>query len=55
MNDSSDESDEKTEEQYEYEFEQIAKMFPNAKFTIAIDIEELEKFVEEHRKLLIKT
>ena len=43
MNDSSDEPDEKTEEQYEYKFEQIDKMFPNAKFTIAIDIEELDE------------
>ena len=54
MNDSSDESDEKTEEQYEYEFEQIAKMFPNAKFTIAIDIEELDEVVTEQPEIIIK-
>ena len=45
----------KTEEEMSNEFDLIDKMFPGAKFVIAIDIEELEKFVEEHRNLLIKT
>ena len=34
---------EKTDEEYEYDAEQINIMFPKAQFTIAIDIEDMDE------------
>lgn len=45
---------EKTDEQYEREIEEIEKMFPNAKFTIAIDIEELDVVFTKQPAIVIK-
>jgi hypothetical protein len=45
---------EKTEEQYERENEEIEKMFPNAKFTIAINIEELDVIFTKQPAIVVK-
>lgn len=45
---------EKTDEQYELEIEQIEQMFPNAKFTIAIDIEELDVVFTKQPAIVVK-
>ena len=44
----------KTEEEMENEFDLIDKMFPGAKFVIAIDIEELDDVVTERTNIVIK-
>jgi UDP-N-acetyl-D-mannosaminuronate dehydrogenase len=45
---------EKTEEQISLEIEQIYKMFPDAKFDIAIDIEYLDEVITEQNVIIIK-
>lgn len=45
---------EKTEEQYEYEREQIELMFPDAKFEIAIDLEYFDDIITERNNIVIK-
>jgi hypothetical protein len=45
---------EKTEEEYEYEAEQIHNMFPNAQFTVAISIELMEELVTDKQSIIIK-
>jgi len=45
---------EKTEEQYEREIEEIEEMFPNAKFTIAINIEELDVIFTKQPAIVVK-
>jgi hypothetical protein len=45
---------EKTKQQYEYEREQIDKMFPNALFDIAIELEELDEVVTEETSIVVK-
>jgi hypothetical protein len=47
-------TDEKTEEQYAYEREQIEQLFPNAKFEIAIDFAELDEVVTDLSNIVIK-
>ena len=49
-----DEYNEKTEEQYEYEFRQIELLFPDAQFTIAIDLEDLDDVITELNTIIIK-
>ena len=51
---SSDSDCEKTEEQYDREHALIDEMFPNAKFTIAIDYDDLNELVTEHKNIVIK-
>lgn len=45
---------EKTEEYYDYQSEQIDKMFPDAKFTIAIPLEEMDDVITDKIKIKIK-
>lgn len=45
---------EKTDEEYEYEYEEINKMFPNAQFSVAIDIEYMDKLITDKQELIIK-
>lgn len=45
---------EKTEEYYEFELEQIDKMFPGAQFTIAIPLEDMDDVITEKTKIKIK-
>jgi hypothetical protein len=45
---------EKTDEEYEYDAEQINSMFPNAQFTIAIDIENIDELITDKHNLIIK-
>ena len=47
-------ANEKTEEQYAYEREQIEQMFPNAEFVVAIDFEELIDVVTDLSNIVIK-
>tara|TARA_B110000495_G_C22796776_1_gene465493 strand:- start:283 stop:699 length:417 start_codon:yes stop_codon:yes gene_type:complete len=47
-------SDEKTEEQYCREIEIIDQLFPNAEFTIAINIEELDDILSDKSSIVIK-
>lgn len=44
---------EKTEEQCQIENEQIERMFPNAKFIIAIDIDELDDIVTDKKFITV--
>jgi hypothetical protein len=46
---------EKTNEEYEYDAEQINIMFPNAQFTIAIDIEDMNELITDKQHLIIKS
>jgi hypothetical protein len=46
---------EKTEQDYENECNLIDLMFPNAKFSIAIDIEELDDIITTQPKIIIKS
>jgi len=46
---------EKTDEEYNYEYEQIDTMFPNAQFTIAIDIDDMDKLITTKNELIIKS
>ena len=45
-----------TEEQYQYEYEikQIEEMFPNAKFSIAINIEDMDNIITEQTNIVVK-
>ena len=43
-----------TSEQYEYEMEQIELMFPDAKFSISIGLEELDDVITEQPHIVIK-
>ena len=45
---------EKTDEEYEREFEEYERMFPYAKFTISIDIEELDDLITDKQSIIIK-
>ena len=45
---------EKTDEEYEREIEEIERMFPDAKFTISIDIEELDDLITDKQSIIIK-
>jgi hypothetical protein len=45
---------EKTDEEYEYDAEQINIMFPDAQFTIAIDIEDMDELITDEHHLIIK-
>ena len=45
---------EKTEEDYEKDIEEIEKMFPNAKFSVAIEIEELDNIVTDETYIVVK-
>ena len=49
-----EDNSEKTEEQYEYEMEQINEMFPHANFSICIDIEDLDEVVTNKSDIMIK-
>ena len=46
---------EKTDEQYAIENEQIYNMFPDAKFTISIDIDELDYVITTQEHIIIKS
>ena len=46
--------DQKSDEQYSYEMEQIYNMFPNAKFDIAIQLEDLHEVVTDNKEVVIK-
>ena len=41
-----------TEDEYEAECAQVELLFPNAKFTISINIEELENVISDQPRLL---
>ena len=45
---------EKTEDYYEFELEQIEKMFPDAKFTIVIPLEEMDDVITDKTKIKLK-
>ena len=45
----------KTDEEYEYEREQINKMFPNANFTIAIDLNDLDDVITTRPFIIVKS
>lgn len=47
-------SDEKTEEQYCKENEIIDQIFPNAEFTIALNLEELDNILTDKSDIVIK-
>lgn len=47
-------SEEKTEEQYDIENKIIEHMFPNAEFTIALNLEELDDIVTDKSSIIIK-
>ena len=43
-----------TEQQYEAEINQIEEMFPNAKFSIAINIEDLDNVITDQTNIVVK-
>lgn len=45
---------EKTDEEYEYDNKQINIMFPNAEFSVAIDIKDIDELITDKRELIIK-
>ena len=45
---------EKTEDEYEKEFELIQEMFPDANFTVSIPIEELDDVVSTEQTIVMK-
>ena len=45
---------EKTEEDYEKDIEEIEKMFPNAKFSVAIELEDLDDIVTDETDIVVK-
>jgi hypothetical protein len=45
---------EKTDEQYEKEYELIEQMFPDAKFTVAIEFEDLDEVVTNLPAIIVK-
>jgi predicted P-loop ATPase/GTPase len=47
-------ANEKTEQQYAYEREQIERIFPNAQFTVAIDVGELDEVITDLSNIVIK-
>jgi Na+-transporting NADH:ubiquinone oxidoreductase subunit NqrF len=47
-------SDEKAVELYEEEFQEIERMFPNAKFVISIGLEELDTVITAQTNIVIK-
>ena len=49
-----EDSCEKTEEEYEHEQRLIDEMFPNAKFSIAIDYDDLNELVTTRKNIVIK-
>ncbi len=48
-------STEKTDEQIQLDYETILQMFPNAKFTIGIPLEELDNVVSNNKTIYIKS
>lgn len=54
MSDNKPDELEKSEEQYEYEREQINKMFPHALFDIVLELEELDEVVTEETSIVVK-
>lgn len=49
-----DECNEKTEEEYEEEMRKIEEEFPNAKFTIAINYDDLDEKITDEKQIVIK-
>ena len=49
-----EERDRLIKEKYDYETEQLEKMFPNAKFTVCISLSELDDVLSFADKILIK-
>ena len=45
---------EKTDEECEYDAEQINIMFPNAQFSVAIDIEDMDELITDEPEIIIK-
>ena len=45
---------EKTEAEYEQEFEQLEAMFPDAKFTVSIPIEDIDEVVSTEPTIMVK-
>jgi len=45
---------EKTEEEYNNEFDKINIMFPNAQFTIVIDMVDMDELITSNQYLIIK-
>ena len=45
---------EKTEEEYENEFEKLEEMFPDASFTVSIPIEDIDDVVSTENIIMVK-
>jgi hypothetical protein len=45
---------EKTEDEYETQFDELNNIFPNANFTISMDIEELDEVVTDKKFIVVK-
>lgn len=45
---------EKTEDEYEYEYQEIQNMFPNAQFTISIPIDEMYDVISDMPFIFVK-
>jgi hypothetical protein len=45
---------EKTDDEYEREFQQIYKMFPDAKFDILISLKDMDDIITENSYLIVK-